>query len=532
MLEPHFFEKYSERVNVFYGCLILKLDIIFFPELLSNTLHAYPFMLDADRLLNSILQVSHLGICVVDQRNYIVDVNDTFCTIYEYTKEELMGHSFSRLQPENYLERARLQYQNFVEGKQAQYQKRIQTRSGQQKVVYADVIQTEDPSGNLVKVYTLVEASAAAPQEVKQAPRKQVADQVNTGLMRISSEGELLYANAFARSLLYIPAGVRVLDNEVTHLGENGSRRIKLLTLLTEQRYLDNRELLVERPAHAPIWVLVSAAAVINESDQLCFDISLVNLEERKLNERKLNKKIDDLKAANKRLDHFVYGATHDLKAPLASLSGLLYIMRRETDPEQQTLFLDMMEKSIRRLNEFIREIVDYSRNANQVLRREAVEFRPLLEEIFESMEYMENAHKIRRILHVEQAAPFYTDLHRLKVVLNNLISNAHKYSSTHRRDCYIKVTVNASHEKATIRIEDNGQGIDKAHIEKIFDMFFRASEGKGGTGLGLYIVRETLEKMNGSIHVVSELGKGTSFVVTLPVISNPSQQKQLDLGI
>jgi PAS domain S-box-containing protein len=491
-----------------------------------------PFMLDADRLLNSIVQVSHLGICIVDHRNRILDVNDAFCRIYDYSKEELIGHSFSQLEPENYRERAMLQYQNFVEGKQGNRQRMIHTRKGIQKVVYSEVTQTEDQLGNTVKVYTFMDIPAAVSGEKKYVPGKQVSDQLNTGLLRVSSDGELLYANAFARSLLFIPAGVRTLENEVSYFGEEGSRRVSLLELVKEQRYLDNQELLIERPNHAPIWLLVSVAAVINENDRLCFDMSLVNLENRKLQERQLHKKIDELKATNKRLDHFVYGATHDLKAPLASLSGLLYILRRETDPAQQTLYLDMMDKSIRRLNEFIREIVDYSRNANQDLRREAVVFQPLLEEIFESMEYMENADKIRRIIHVEQTEAFYTDLHRLKVVLNNLISNAYKYSSTHRRDCYIKVTVHVAYDKATIRIEDNGQGIDKNHLEKIFDMFFRASEGKGGTGLGLYIVRETLEKMNGSIHVVSELGKGTSFVVTLPSVSKLANQKQLDLGI
>lgn len=489
-------------------------------------------MLNADRLLNSIMQGAHLGICIVDHRNHIVDVNDTFCKIYNYDKEELIGHSFIRLQPQNFRDRARLEYQNYVEGKQAWQQKSILTREGRQKAVYADFAQTEDASGNIRKVYTVLEVPNADLHKSNAEPAHQVGDQVKTGLLRLSSEGELLYANAFARSLLFIPVGVRKIDIEVTHFSEERGRKLNLLALLTQERQLDNREMLVERPDHAPIWVLASAAAVINEDDQLCFDVSLVNLEERKRQERQLHKKIDDLNAANKRLDHFVYGATHDLKAPLASLSGLLYIMRRETDPAQQALFMDMMEKSIRRLNEFIREIVDYSRNANQELKREEIQFLPLLEEIFESMEYMENAHKIRRIIHVEQEHAFYTDPHRLKVVLNNLISNAYKYSSTHRRDCYIKVSVNVGTDKATIRIEDNGQGIDKNHIDKVFDMFFRASEGKGGTGLGLYIVKETLDKMNGAIHVVSELGKGSCFVITLPSAGDSSPRKQLDLGI
>jgi signal transduction histidine kinase len=116
--------------------------------------------------------------------------------------------------------------------------------------------------------------------------------------------------------------------------------------------------------------------------------------------------------------------------------------------------------------------------------------------------------------------------------VLSNLVSNAFKYSSSHRRDSYIEVNVKVENQKAIVQVRDNGLGIGKNHIEKIFDMFFRASEGQGGTGLGLYIVKETLDKLHGSVHVVSELGKGTCFVVTIPSVAALGSPNQLELGI
>ena len=489
-------------------------------------------MLKAERLLDSLLNATNIGICIVDHRNKIAEVNDTYCQIYEYNREELVNQSFSILKPENYREKAQLYYQGYMEGNLQQNLKQIQTRNGTYKSVQISVDTAEDESGQRFRIFSLVEVKTPGISSAQRVSDSQIADTVKTAILRVNTEGKIRYANLQARTLFGLPAGISKLQNELTYFTDEHTRRLLLITLLNEQRFLDNLEVLIERPEYAPIWGKLSAATVMHENNEVCFDITFVSLEAQKLKERKLNREVEDLKAANKHLDHFVYGATHDLKAPLASLSGLLHIMRRESDPEQKEMFMEMMEKSIHRLNEFIREIVDYSRNANQALKSEEVYFEPLIREVFESMEHMENADKIRQFVSVDQSCPFYTDTHRLKVVLSNLVSNAYKYSSVHRRDAFIRLSVRSDEKQATIRIEDNGQGIDKNHIEKIFEMFFRASEGNGGSGLGLYIVKETLDKMHGSIHVVSDQGKGTCFVVMLPSVGQKSSKNQLDLGI
>lgn len=493
-------------------------------------------MIQTERLLNTLIDAAKLGVCIVDHRNKIVDVNEFFCNIFEYSREELINHSYSILQPENYRERANLYYQNFVEGKQNTAFRQVLTKSGKRKNVYSFTATSEDETGNVQKVYNVIEVAEKPEVNVISNPLTQesaIGHDVKSGILRCSQEGELLYANPHARTLLYLPAGSKNLQNEVTTYQGSLARKLPLLQLLNEERIIDNQSILVERPDHPPFWALLSASTVINEEGQVCFDMTLINLEDQKLLERKLNKKVDELKNANKSLDHFVYGATHDLKAPLASLSGLINILRREENPVQKELYLQMMEKSIHRLNEFIKEIVDYSRNANQDVKRDHIDFQPLVEEIFESMAHMENAPKIEKIIQIEQDYPFQTDAHRLKVVLNNLISNAYKYSSTHRRDCFIEVRIKVNPHKATIHVRDNGQGIGKSHIEKIFEMFFRASEGQSGTGLGLYIVKETLDKMQGSVHVVSELGKGTCFIVNIPsatALNGAQNQMKLDI--
>lgn len=509
-------------------------------------------MIQTERLLNTLIGAANLGMCVVDERNKIIDVNDFFCAIYEYSRDELLNRPYSVLQPESYRERASLYYQNYIEGKQQSGLRQIITKSGKRKSVYSFQANTEDESGNKIKVYNVVEASDLLennPTAQKESTEEKISEtavasesskevvigeNVKTGILRCSQEGELLYANTHARTLLFLPAGSRKLDNEVIIYKGNHSQKYPLVRLLNDERFIDNQSLMIERPDHPPFWAVMSASTAITDEGQVCFDITIVNQEDQKLLERKLNKRVDELKNSNKSLDHFVYGATHDLKAPLASISGLINILKIEQNAEQRALYIQMMEKSVQRLNEFIREIVDYSRNANQEVKRDQIEFQPLIEEIFESMAHMENADKIRPVIDVEQEYPFQTDAHRLKVVLNNLVSNAYKYSSTHRRDCFIEVKVRVKPLKASIQVKDNGQGIGKNHIDKIFEMFFRASEGKTGTGLGLYIVKETLDKMQGSIHVVSELGQGTSFVVNIPSATtlrdNSEQQMKLDI--
>jgi len=494
-------------------------------------------MIQTERLLNTLIGAASLGICVVDDRNKIVEVNDFFCQIYGYKREELINKPHSILQPENYRERASLYYQSYIKGHQNTGIRQIITKTGERRTVYTFTATTEDDLGQTLKVYNVIDASEIEIKEDKKEARSMqettIGHHVKTGILRCNPEGKILYANPQARGLLYLPAGSRRLANEVTIYKGQRSKKLTLVKLLNDEQFIDNQAVRIERMNHPACWALLSASTAIDDRGQVCFDLTIVSLEEQKLMERKLNKKIDELKDINKSLDHFVYGATHDLKAPLASLSGLINILRREQDDSQKEIYLQMMEKSIHRLNEFIKEIVDYSRNANQEVKKDSIAFKPLIEDIFENMAHMDNASGIKKIINIEQNYPFQADAHRLKVVLNNLISNAYKYSSPHRRDSFIEVIVKANAQKATIQVKDNGQGIGEAHIEKIFEMFFRASEGKGGTGLGLYIVKETLDKMQGSIHVVSELGQGTCFTVTVPsALAKSAGQSQMKLDI
>ncbi len=224
-----------------------------------------------------------------------------------------------------------------------------------------------------------------------------------------------------------------------------------------------------------------------------------------------------ELEKTNKALDRFVYSASHDLRAPISSALGLITIARMEEDRNELINYLDMQEKSLHRLDQFIGDILNYSRNSRTDILKEKIQFSELVQEIFKNYEFAKNFAKIKKIIKIEQAGLFFSDQRRISIILNNLIANAIQYYNPYATEPYVKVQIETNWSEAIIKIIDNGVGIGAEHLDKVFDMFYRASTTNVGSGLGLYIVKEVVEKLNGTITLKSEIDKGTSFVLTIP---------------
>lgn len=227
-----------------------------------------------------------------------------------------------------------------------------------------------------------------------------------------------------------------------------------------------------------------------------------------------------ELKKINKELDSFVYSVSHNLRAPLMSVLGLLDLAKHEsqqTHSDALDQYFAMMESSIHKLDETVKEILDYSRNARQNLAIEEINLERLIEEHFEKMQFMPGSKLINRTVQIKKQVPFYSDAYRLSVILNNLISNSIKYYDEKKSDPFIRISVEVQQDFAMLEFEDNGIGIEDRYINKVFDMFFRGTEHNKGAGLGLYIVREAVEKLGGQIKIQSKVGEGTIFRIELP---------------
>lgn len=246
------------------------------------------------------------------------------------------------------------------------------------------------------------------------------------------------------------------------------------------------------------------------------------NLQAEKLKtELSLRLKNEELTKINQELDSFVYSVSHNLRAPLMSVLGLLNLANKDSHKRDAVYdhYFKMMEDSVRKLDETLKEILEYSRNARVELAFNVVDFEGIINDSIQRLQYMEGFDRIRFDIDVlGKGNKFLSDTYRLSVLVSNLLSNAIKYRDPSKDMSHILIHVDISNSHgATLRFEDNGIGIHTDQLNNIFRMFYRATDRSDGAGLGLYIVQEVVEKLNGSIDVSSSLGKGTIFSVTIP---------------
>lgn len=243
-------------------------------------------------------------------------------------------------------------------------------------------------------------------------------------------------------------------------------------------------------------------------------------LEQFNLNlETMVQERTRELRKRNTELDNFVYSVSHDLRAPIASVLGLLNLARKDKDLAMKDVYLDKITNSALQQDSFIREILDQSRNSRLEVNKDEIFFEPLINETFNQLKFATaTGTAVEKVVNVKQAGSFYSDRWRLKVILNNIISNSIRYRNGH--DPVIKVNVNIENHKAVVEIEDNGRGIPKEHIPKIYQMFYRATDDGAGSGLGLYIVKETMDKLKGQINIESEEGRGTVVKLEIPELT------------
>lgn len=223
-----------------------------------------------------------------------------------------------------------------------------------------------------------------------------------------------------------------------------------------------------------------------------------------------------NLTIVNKELDKFGYSVSHDLRAPITSLKGLIEIMNSENDIEQIRSYLAMMDESLDKQDQFIKDIIEYSRNKKTKTNVTTVSLNKIIDDTITQNKYRQEADNI--IISKQLSINIiYSDELKLKIILNNLYTNAVKYYDDKKEKPFITITAYEDVDSNKIIIEDNGIGIKQEYQTKVFDMFFVTNNNNKGTGLGLYLVKDAIENLNGNIEITSEVNKGTKFTITLP---------------
>ncbi|UTW61916.1 PAS domain-containing protein [bacterium SCSIO 12741] len=349
---------------------------------------------------------------------------------------------------------------------------------------------------------------------------------VKEGIYRSKLSGEIIYANT-AMSMLFGYEDEEFKSIKASDLYVSLNDREETVNRLIREGEFHNLEVEFRRKDGSTFWGLLNSSIVDLKGDDGIIDGVVIDISDKKKMEEELQRSNLDLKKVNFELNMLVYKTSHDLRAPIASLMGLTDLIRMETQSEEIEQYTRMLDNQLRRLDKAVLDIINARMVSRYGITTEQVKIAPLIDDILESMRFMDQYEEIEKQIQIQEKGKFFTSENDLKIVLNNLISNAIKYVDTQKAQSFLRIIVKVDSEKAFLEITDNGIGIQESQLKNIFDIFFRATSNNKGTGLGLYIVKQAIEKMKGTIEVDSTATAGSRFTIVLPNLGEQEMDEQ-----
>ncbi|MDO1451267.1 ATP-binding protein [Rhodocytophaga aerolata] len=223
-----------------------------------------------------------------------------------------------------------------------------------------------------------------------------------------------------------------------------------------------------------------------------------------------------ELNQRNFELDQIVYKISHDIRSPLASVLGLVNLLQLEEMGEGVREYTIKIGGQILKLDRFTKLMLEFARTTRSALQCHQIDFEQLKNQCLAELEYLPHFARLHVTLH-QEGLPLYTDALHMQIIFANLVANAIKYQYVERNLSYLHILITVHEKEAQMVFKDNGIGIDKEYLPRIFDMFFRASTQSNGSGLGMYIVKQTVEKLGGKVELESILGEGTIVTIKIP---------------
>jgi two-component system phosphate regulon sensor histidine kinase PhoR len=332
--------------------------------------------------------------------------------------------------------------------------------------------------------------------------QRRILEAMHEGVVVIDQNGRIVLVNPALRSTLLLGADAvgKLLIETVRHAD--------LHNLVDRARSApDGPPLEIELPGLKPRRVLVQAAPLQGDDEGLL----LVFVDVTEL------RRLESLRR------DFVANASHELRTPIAAVRSATETLQSGAlaDPLAANRFLDIIERNAQRLQSLVEDMLELSKLESNVfkLKRERVELQRVVPIVLALFRERADKKGVRVTSELGPGlAPVEGDARALEHVLSNLVDNAVKYCPSGAR-----IVVRAIEDEARVRlvVSDNGPGIPAEHLPRVFERFYRVDAGRsrdvGGTGLGLSIVRHMVEAMRGDVRVESEVGRGSTFVVTLP---------------
>ncbi|QNH60855.1 sensor histidine kinase [Hymenobacter sediminicola] len=274
-------------------------------------------------------------------------------------------------------------------------------------------------------------------------------------------------------------------------------------------------------------WMLGRALPSRNEQEQIVQWIgTYTDIHEQKLAQERivqtqsqLRMNNEQLTRANIDLDNFIYTASHDLKAPINNIEGLLNALQPElaassSGNDQTQLLLNMMQDSVERFKRTIEHLTEVTKLQKENDQPAAViDLASLIQEVSLDLRPLMRSAGGQLEVNVEACPSISFSEKNLRSIVYNLLSNAFKYHSLDR-ELHVRILTRQTAQFTVLEVHDNGLGLDTSNHERLFAMFQRFHDHVEGSGIGLYMVKKIIENAGGYIEVQSQVGKGASFFV------------------
>ncbi|WP_373495962.1 hybrid sensor histidine kinase/response regulator [Aquiflexum sp.] len=256
--------------------------------------------------------------------------------------------------------------------------------------------------------------------------------------------------------------------------------------------------------------------------------IAIKNAAEIYFTRKELKDKNERLQKIHSEMNQFVYSLSHELRGPLMSISSVSNLAKMVSKDPSVREYFDMIDSATDKLDDYIFKIMDFYRATKIENKIAEINFNEIVSEQLASFKNKWDLNGIDIIVNVNQSGPFFTDDSKLKVILNHLFSNAYNYQIENNPNKAIWISVESNGNSANLVFEDNGIGIERAFLGEVFNLFQRATQKSAGSGLGLYMVKESVTQLGGKIDINSVVNQGTKVTIHLPTLAVPQNEKQM----
>ncbi len=474
---------------------------------------------NSERKYRTLVETMDEGMLYVDNDDKIQYVNRRFCEMSGYDRSALLtDFSISKLfgPKEKAYSKERKRMRDT--GKSIPFE--IQVIRKDKKKIWVLTVGSYllDNSGKIsgyIAIMTdITERKKSADEILKsEAKYRFLVENMNEGLLLLDEKYKIVFANNTACTLLSYSDDELKNVNAADLLVPDSQQRDKMLETLigSGEFHREKFEANIARKNGELFWALGHGIPLFDEKKKYIGSmVTLNDISDLKLTEEKL-------RSTNKELNTFIYRASHDLKGPLTSILGLLILANMEIADAESLKYFDLIGQGSARLERILADLIYAIRLREDPVENVKIDFKQLLTEAQDQIKNMDGFEKVEKQIIIDIDERFYCDKSTLLAVVKNIIDNSIRYRNRSINDPFVKVSLSIKGNNLLIVVEDNGIGIDEKVQSTVFEMFYKGSDYSKGSGLGLYIVRNALEKLKGNLSLKSEKDGGTKIYIDIP---------------